>query len=99
MYVDPVDGIYIGYPGKMKGLLTVIETGNDGASMDPMIPVGLLPITGVGIERDGFRGKYLAISVAMGIETEDETEELTDWAGIYRTMINGKPKAIKIKNK
>ncbi len=95
VYVDPVDGIYIGYPEKMEGLLTVIETGIDGSSIDPFLPVGLLPITGVGIERDGFRGKYLAISVAMGIETEDETEELTDWAGIYRTMINGKPKPIK----
>jgi hypothetical protein len=99
VYLDPVDGIYLGNPTKSSDLFTIAETGFDGSSIDPEIPVGLLPIIGVGIERDGFRGKYLTLTVSMALETEDETEELTDWAGIYVTSISGNPRPVKAKNK
>jgi len=39
-----------------------------------------LPVTEMGIERDGFRGRWLAIVAGMG------TEE-AGWAGIYVTAV------------
>lgn len=75
-----VDGIYLRKgPGKPP-ITTVIETGMDGtlidpASIDPATQTHL-PVTAVGLERDGFRGNALALNVSMG------TEE-AGWAGIY----------------
>jgi len=40
----------------------------------------VLPVTEMGIERDGFRGSALAVNVSMG------TEE-AGWAGIYLTTV------------
>lgn len=88
VYINPVDGIYLSGITAGSNLVTVAETGQDGSLIDPDIPTGLLPIVGVGIERDGFRGKYLALTVSMALETEDEEDELTDWAGIYVTTVN-----------
>lgn len=99
VYLDPVDGIYFGNPMRNSELLTIVETGFDGSMIDPEIPTALLPIIGVGIERDSFRGRYLAITVSMAVETEDETEELTDWAGIYLTSVGGNPKPVKAKQR
>ena len=45
-----------------------------------------LPVTEMGLERDGFRGNSLAINVSMG------TEE-AGWAGIYLTRVLGTLKA------
>ena len=39
------------------------------------------PITSVGIERDGFRGDWLAVTLAMGVE--GDSEEDAGWAGTY----------------
>jgi len=77
-----VDGVYLrevlpSKPGEVMPLLTV---GMPAATVDPEAPAGAL-ITALGIERDGFRGQWLAVSVSMlaaGGEAED-----TGWAGIY----------------
>ena len=42
--------------------------------------VVMLPVTEMGIERDGFRGNSLVINASMG------TEE-AGWAGIYLTEV------------
>jgi len=47
---------------------------------DPATPPVPLPVTEMGLERDGFRGNSLAINVSMG------TEE-AGWAGIYLTGV------------
>lgn len=82
-YTDPVDGIYLRMgPGKTP-LLTLVETGMDGSLIDPEAVDDLgaaLPVTEMGIERDGFRGNSLVINASMG------TEE-TGWAGIYLTEV------------
>ena len=95
VYVDPVDGIYLrGGAGAaepaLSALVTVVASGTDGTAIDPAAiydddanpataPVPL-PVTEMGIERDGLRGANLVLNVSMG------TEE-AGWAGIYLTQI------------
>ena len=88
-YVNPVDGIYLRKgPGKAL-LVTVVRTGMDGTLLDPAAVVPgtqvPIPVTTMGIERDGFRGDALAINVSMGSEE-------AGWAGIYLTSV---PTALK----
>jgi len=81
-YENPVDGIYLGKtPWKAK-IVTVVKTGMDGTLIDPeaVFETTSLPVTEMGLERDGFRGNSLAINVGMG------TEE-AGWAGIYLTKV------------
>ncbi|MDA8105852.1 MAG: hypothetical protein M0Z71_10790 [Nitrospiraceae bacterium] len=87
-YENPVDGIYLRQgPGQAK-ILTLVETGMDGTLIDPEAvyideETGesvVLPVTEMGLERDGFRGNSLAINVSMG------TEE-SGWAGVYLTQV------------
>ena len=75
-----VDGIYLRKgPGKPP-MTTVLETGMDGTLIDPAAIDPLtqehLPVTAIGLERDGFRGNSLALNVSMGTEA-------AGWAGIY----------------
>lgn len=78
-YAAPVDGIYL-TPGTGLRTVPLIETGMDGARVDAQAidpDTGAdLPVTDMGLERDGFRGGVLAITASMG------TEE-AGWAGIY----------------
>lgn len=75
----PTDGIYL-REGDASPLAVVVESGMDGRQFDPaaVSPETGQPllVTELGIEREGFRGRWLAISVRMG------TEE-AGWAGIY----------------
>ncbi|HEV2273872.1 MAG TPA: hypothetical protein VGR96_06880 [Acidobacteriaceae bacterium] len=83
-YVNPVDGIYLGRGPGNQTIATIAKTGTDGTLIDPAAIDPLtqqhLPITALGIERDGFRGRWLAVSVSMGTEA-------AGWAGIYLTGI------------
>ena len=90
-YVDPVDGIYMANPVIGDGLKIVIETGMDGAYLDTSIPEyfrATLPILGVGIERDGFRGNKLAITATMG-------NEEYSWGGVYLSTVEFGPPALR----
>ncbi len=83
-YVNPVDGIYLRKgPGKPP-IAAVVETGMDGTLIDPDAVVPgtqvAIPVTSMGIERDGFRGDAFAINVSMGSEE-------AGWAGIYLTTV------------
>ena len=79
-YVDPVDGIYLQSGPGQSLKWTLVETGMPGTILDPeavdAATGATLPVTEMGIERDGFRGTSIVVNASMG------TEE-TGWAGIY----------------
>lgn len=79
-YVTPVDGIYLSEGPESAAFSTLVATGMDGTKLDPQAidpTTGMpLPVTEMGIERDGFRGNNLAIDVTMGTEEDG-------WGGIY----------------
>jgi len=60
------------------------ETGMDGTRLYPEAidseTGAVLPVTEMGIERDGFRGNALVSNASMGSEE-------TGWAGIYLTEV------------
>jgi len=90
VYVNPVDGIYLRKGPGQSRIMTVAETGMDGTLIDPdavsldeedrTAPAVVLPVTEMGIERDGFRGSALVINVSMGSEE-------AGWAGVYITRV------------
>ena len=94
-YVAPIDGIYLRKGPGAPPFDIVAQTGMAGTVFDPAAvavdettgdPV-VLPVTEMGIERDGFRGSALAVNVSMG------TEE-AGWAGIYLTAVPNDDEAI-----
>lgn len=85
--VDSVTGLYAQRANKAP-IQTVVETGMNGTILDPEaivpgtnIPI---PITSVGLERDGFRGNLLAFNASMANES-------ASWAGIYAIESNQIP--------
>jgi len=89
-YVDPVDGIYLRQGPGQSRMVSLVQTGMNGTSLDPeavfdddenpATPPVPLPVTEMGIERDGFRNGHLVINASMG------TEE-SGWAGIYMAVL------------
>ena len=77
-------------PSGLGDLVPLLRTGDLGAMVDPEAPAGAV-ISALGIERDGFRGNWLAINVSMLVPAAEvtaaaageESEEETGWAGIY----------------
>jgi len=82
------DGIFARatWPSKLGEITTLLETGMPGSTVDAETPFGAA-ITSVGIERDGFRGQWLALSVGMA--TDGGSEEDSGWAGIYTARFVG----------
>jgi len=83
-YLDPVDGVYLRQGPGQSPISTLVQTGMDGTILDPDafdVETGaVLPVTEMGIERDGFRGNTLVVNASMGSEE-------TGWAGIYLTEV------------
>ena len=79
---DGSDGIFLRkvLPTKAGEVMPLLRTGMPGVTVDPETPDGAV-ITSLGIERDGFRGQWLAVS--LGMAAEGGSEEDTGWAGIY----------------
>lgn len=79
-FADPVDGIYLAKGPGHSPLQMLVQTGMPGTLVDlqalDSVTDTPLPIREVGLERDGFRGRYLVIEVSMGDEEDG-------WAGIY----------------
>jgi hypothetical protein len=77
-------------PAQAGDLVPLLRTGDLGARVDPEAPDGAV-ISALGIERDGFRGNWLAVNVSMLVPSAEvtaaaggeESEEETGWAGIY----------------
>ncbi len=81
---DVVDGIYLHEgPGRGRGPETVLDTTMDGQALDPEAPVGST-ITELGLEREGLRGDWLAVSAKMGIVGGTEDDGM---AGVYVTRL------------
>lgn len=89
VYLNPIDGIYLSKKPGNSAVITVLDTTMPGTVLDTCAvnveedpcnspDADPLPITELGIERDGFRGKWLVVNAKMGTEEEG-------WAGIYRT--------------
>lgn len=91
VYADPVDGIYLGsWPSQGRSpIVTVLDTTMDGLALDPEAPADSI-ITELGLEREGLRGDWLAISAKMGIEGGAEEED-DDMAGVYLTCVSTNP--------
>lgn len=72
------DGIVNGFP-----LQTVAEVGTTtGTSIDPLAPAGSF-VSAVGVERDGFRGGRLSVTLSMLYVDPLDPENTLGWAGIY----------------
>jgi hypothetical protein len=80
--VDGEQGIYLRkvLPSGMGERIKLLKTGDPAASVDPQ--AAGMTISSLGIERDGFRGNWLALNVGM-LSASDVAEEDTGWAGIY----------------
>jgi hypothetical protein len=81
-YFNPIDGLYLADPATNEPLEAVAVTGMDGAYFDSQLTPGTMPVTAVGIEREGFRGDRLVITLTMANEEEG-------WGGIYLTTVRG----------
>ena len=76
---DGVDGVYVSKLSApdVTNHLVAIDTTMAGDAIDPDAPAGV-QITSVGVERDGFRGRWL--SVVAGMANADAS---VTWGGIY----------------
>lgn len=83
-YINIVDGLYAVDAPNTNTRSALIETGMDGSIIDPSLAPNTMPVTGVGLERDGFRGKYLSVTVTMA-------NEEAGWGGIYSTQLERAP--------
>ena len=83
---EPVtDGIYLAVaPSSTSIYRTVVETTMGATLIDPLAPAGAA-VTAVGIERDGLRNGWLAITASMLDASTSES-----WAGVYVTRTDGK---------
>jgi len=88
VYVNTEDGIYLGevLGATAPKITPLVKTGMDGTILDPEAVSGNepLPIASLALERDAFRGGWLAITASMGVEE-------AGWAGIYLTKMPAPP--------
>jgi hypothetical protein len=88
VYMTPVDGIYLGevLGATAPKITPLVKTGMDGTMLDPKAVSDNepLPIVSLALERDAFRGGWLAITASMGLEE-------AGWAGIYLTRVSPPP--------
>jgi hypothetical protein len=83
-YINIVDGLYLTDPMMNYPRATLIETGMDGSIIDPGLAPGTMPVIGFGIERDGLRGDFLAITASMA-------NAEAGWGGIYTKRLGRIP--------
>jgi hypothetical protein len=82
-WASPVDGIYLRQGPGLAPLHALAWTGMDGTLLDAEAVDGQgagLPVTEMGIERDGFRGRSIVINASMGSEE-------AGWAGVYLSEV------------
>jgi hypothetical protein len=81
---DGKDGLYVRkvLPSKVGEIVKLLETGMPGSAVDPEATG--TTIISLGVERDGFRGQWLAVTVGMVPATAEE-----GWAGVYTARFVG----------
>ena len=72
-----VDGIYYFDATSGSGITTLLDTATPGQTVDPQAPAGSTVVS-LGVERDGLRANWLAITASMLNTTTQES-----WAGVY----------------
>jgi hypothetical protein len=77
-------GIYLNrQPGQGQDIFTVLDTRTDGQLLDPEAPEGSTVVE-VGLEREGLRGDWLAVSAKMAVPGSTEEDGM---AGVYITTL------------
>jgi hypothetical protein len=66
-----------------QDIITAVDTRTDGPAVDPEAP-DVTKVTEVGLEREGLRGEWLAVSAKMAVAGGDEEDGM---AGIYITRL------------
>ncbi len=87
---DGEDGIYLRRvgPSGLGDLSKLLKTGEPQV-VDVSLQAAGMEISAVGIERDGFRGNWLALTASMLLPAEvaaaagEDSGEVTGWAGVY----------------
>lgn len=87
---DGGDGIYLRrvLPSGLGALLKLLKTG-DTQGIDTAMAAAGMVISAVGIERDGFRGNWLALTASMSlpaaatVSASADASVVTGWAGVY----------------
>lgn len=66
---DGATGVYLTTgPGRSpESFVTAVDTTTSGTGLDPAAPEGSM-VTEIGLERDGLRGEWLAVTAKMGSE-------------------------------
>ena len=75
-------GIYLAEGPADRPIVSVVDTTTAGPAIDPEAAADTV-VTSVGMERDGFRGRYLAVSVGMA-----NADASVSWAGIYLVTVD-----------
>jgi hypothetical protein len=84
VWTDTVDGIYLRKgPGEGLPTQTILDTTMAGTLVDQDAPDESV-VTELGLEREGLRGKWLAINASMGVEGGGEEDGM---AGVYLTEL------------
>jgi len=84
VYANPVDGIYMRKGPGLPTVITAVDTTMNGQTLDPEAPPDST-IAEVGLEREGFRGRWLAITASMDVEGGEEEDGM---AGVYITQMD-----------
>ncbi len=77
-------GVYLS-EGPGLAPVTVVDNRTDGQLLDPEAPVGSTVVE-VGLEREGLRGVWLAVSAKMAVKGGTEEDGM---AGVYLTEVSG----------
>ncbi len=77
----PVNGIYLAQSSTMV-VTPILDTTMSGEVLDPAAPADST-ISELGLERDGLRGGWLAVSAKMLEPGETGASESEGWAGVY----------------
>ena len=81
--VPSVNGIYLVQSPVATAMPTpILDTTMSGQVLDPAAPADSL-ISELGLERDGLRGSWLAVSAKMVEPTVTDASESEGWAGVY----------------
>ena len=84
VYANPADGIYIRKGPGVPLVITAVDTTMNGQVLDPEAPPDST-IAEVGLEREGLRGRWLAINASMEVEGGEEEDGM---AGVYITQMD-----------